>query len=100
MIVGLFVVVIIRLFNTKIMCDPDKIIIAALEEISMCLCDSTDTNVRELLSSGEAGVALELLCTQLMEFDIYISERLKEQLVLAEKAMEMSIEELQYLKTL
>jgi hypothetical protein len=99
-IVGLFVVVIIRLFNTKIMCDPDKIIIAALEEISMCLCDGTDTNVRELLSSGEAGVALELLCTQLMEFDIYISERLKEQLVLAEKAMEMSIEELQYLKTL
>ncbi|AKP92539.1 MafI family immunity protein [Achromobacter ruhlandii] len=82
------------------MCDPEKIIIAALDEISTSFVDNTEANVRELLSSGEAGVALELLCTQLVEFDICISERLKEQLVLAEKAMEMSIEELQYLKTL
>lgn len=82
------------------MCDPEKIIIAALGEISTSFVDNTEANVRELLSSGEAGVALELLCTQLVEFDICISERLKEQLVLAEKAMEMSIEELQYLKTL
>lgn len=82
------------------MCDPEKIIIAALGEISTSFVDNTEANVRELLSSGEAGVALELLCTQLVEFDICISKRLKEQLVLAEKAMEMSIEELQYLKTL
>lgn len=82
------------------MCDPEKIIIAALDEISTSFVDNTEANVRELLSSGEAGVALELLCTQLVEFDICISERLKEQLVLAEKAMEMIIEELQYLKTL
>lgn len=80
--------------------DPEKLIIASLKEISTSFVDNTEANVRELLSSGEAGVALELLCTQLVEFDICISERLKEQLVLAEKAMEMNIEELQHLKTL
>ncbi|MFY3309856.1 hypothetical protein [Achromobacter ruhlandii] len=73
------------------MCDPEKIIIAALDEISANFVDNTDANVRERLSSGETGVALGLLCTQLVEFDICISERLKEQLVLAEKAMKMSI---------
>ena len=80
------------------MCDPEKLIIAALKEISTCCVDNTEANVRELLSSGEAGVALELLCTQLVEFDVCISERLKDQLVLAEKFMGMSIEELRYLR--
>lgn len=81
------------------MCDPEKLIIAALKEISTCCVDNTEANVRELLSSGEAGVALELLCTQLVEFDVGISERLKDQLVLAGKIMGMSIEELRYLRT-
>lgn len=31
------------------------------------------TNVRDLLSAGEAGVALEVLCTQLYEFDVPVT---------------------------
>lgn len=38
-----------------------------MAELSGCFSYGTEANVRELLSSGEPGVALEVLCSQLAE---------------------------------
>lgn len=88
------------LSRDKDMRDPEKIIRAALEELSGCFDDDTEANVRELLSSGEPGVALEVLSSQLVEFDIAVSEKVKKQLVLGARTMGIEIEELQDLKVL
>ncbi|WP_412542974.1 hypothetical protein [Pseudomonas aeruginosa] len=40
-------------------------------------------NVKELLACGEPGVALEVLCSQLVEFDIAIPFKTKERLGVA-----------------
>lgn len=78
--------------------DPEKIIRAALEELSGCFSDDTEANVRELLSSGEPGVALEVLCSQLVELDIAVSVAVKEQLALGARVMGIDIEELDDLR--
>ncbi len=57
-------------------------------------------NVKELLACGEPGVALEVLYSQLVEFDIAIPFKTKERLGVAAGVMGMEIEELQYLKSL
>lgn len=44
-------------------------------------------NAWGLVDAGEPGVALELLCTQLHEFDIAISESLLVQIITAGEAM-------------
>lgn len=77
---------------------PEKIIGAVLEELSGCFSDDTEANVKGLLSSGEPGVGLEVLCSQLVEFDIPVSANVKEQLKLVARVMEMDIEELDELK--
>ncbi|MCW8363625.1 MULTISPECIES: MafI family immunity protein [Pseudomonas aeruginosa group] len=80
--------------------EPEKIIQAVLEEISGCFGDDTERNVKELLACGEPGVALEVFCSQLVEFDIAIPLEKKEQLTVAAGVMGMEIEELQDLKSL
>ncbi|MEQ6709320.1 MafI family immunity protein [Pseudomonas aeruginosa] len=80
--------------------EPEEIIQAVLEEISGCFGDDTEKNVKELLACGEPGVALEVLCSQLVEFDIAIPFKTKEWLGVAAGVMGMEIEELQYLKSL
>lgn len=82
------------LSREKNMCDPEEIIRAAMKELSGCFSDDTEANVRELLSSGETGIGLEVLCSQLVEFDIAVSVNLKEQLALGASLMKMYIEEL------
>ncbi|MOA61432.1 hypothetical protein D3C78_1865730 [compost metagenome] len=71
-----------------------------MEEISGCFEDDTEKNVKELLACGESGVALEVLCSQLVEFDIAVPFKMKEQLAIAAEIMRMEIEELQDLKVL
>lgn len=80
--------------------EPEEIIQAVLEEISGCFGDDTEKNVKELLACGEPGVALEVLCSQLVEFDIAIPFKTKERLGVAAGVMGMEIEELKYLKSL
>jgi len=80
--------------------EPEEIIKAVLEEISGCFGDDTEKNVKELLVCGEPGVALEVLCSQLVEFDIAIPFETKEQLAMVAGFMGMDIEELQDLKSL
>lgn len=80
------------------MCKPEKIIGAVLKELSGCFSDDTEANVKELISSGEPGVGLEVLCSQLVEIDIPVSANVKEQLKLVARVMEMDIEELDELK--
>lgn len=80
--------------------EPEEIIQAALEEISGCFDDDTEKNVKELLAHGEPGVALEVLCSQLVEFDIAVPFKIKEQFVVAAVSMRIEIEELQDLRIL
>ncbi|WP_301407976.1 MafI family immunity protein [Pseudomonas aeruginosa] len=80
--------------------EPEEIIQAVLEEISGCFGDDTEKNAKELLACGEPGVALEVLCSQLVEFDIAIPFKTKERLGVAAGVMGMEIDELQYLKSL
>ncbi|GLZ86016.1 hypothetical protein Pres01_20670 [Metapseudomonas resinovorans] len=80
--------------------EPEKIIQSTMEELSGCFDDDTEKNVKELVECGESGVALEVLCSQLVEFDVAIPFRVKEQLAAAAELMGMEIEELQDLRIL
>lgn len=80
--------------------DPGRIIQSTMEELAGCFDDDTEMNVKELVECGEPGVALEVLCSQLVEFDVAIPFRVKEQLAAAAELMEMEIEELQELRVL
>ncbi|QQB36364.1 MafI family immunity protein [Achromobacter deleyi] len=80
------------------MIELEKRMQAVLDEISEYLAPDTEGNVRELLVHGEAGIALELLCTQLVEFDIAIPMKIKEQLAVFAEDMGMEVSELQELK--
>ena len=80
------------------MIELEKRMQAVLDEISEYLAPDTEGNVRELLVHGEAGIALELLCTKLVEFDIAIPMKIKEQLAVFAEDMGMEVSELQELK--
>ncbi|WP_137973736.1 MafI family immunity protein [Pseudomonas sp. F(2018)] len=82
------------------MCGAEKLMRAALDEVSGCFDDDTAENVRELLSSGEPGVALEILCSQLVEFDISVSQGVKDLLAESARNMGMDIEELREIRVL
>ena len=75
--------------------ESGEIIKEALEEISGCFEGDTKKNVKELLAGGEPGIALEVLCSQLVEFDVAITLEVKEKLSIAAKMMGMEIEDLQ-----
>lgn len=73
---------------------PEKLIELALVELSEAFEDATVTNVQKLLVGGEPGVALEVLCSQLLEYDISISRGLKQRLVTAAQLMKMEVDDL------
>ncbi|UUC49765.1 MafI family immunity protein [Pseudomonas citronellolis] len=79
---------------------PEEIIKAALNEVAKYFDDDTEKNIEELLEFGEPGVALEVLCSQLVEFDISVPVTVKERLDLAARIMGMKVDELQDLKVL
>lgn len=66
------------------------LIAEVLDEVASSFPDGTGENVRELLSHGEPGVALEILCTQLAEYEIEIAPVDKSKLRLAASLMGMS----------
>lgn len=78
---------------------PAKLIELALVELSEAFEDATEANVRHLLVGGEPGVALEILCTQLLEYDISVSRGLKQRLVAAAQLMKMEVDDLGRLRT-
>lgn len=80
--------------------NTEKIIMLALEEVSGYFVDDTVRNVKELVSVGELGVALELLCCQLVEFNIKVTAGLQEQLAIGAKSMQISIDEIMDLEIL
>ncbi|MNV73061.1 hypothetical protein D3C71_1661910 [compost metagenome] len=67
-------------------------------ELAGAFADDTETSVYELLSAGEPGVALELLCSQLVEHEIPISCRLKNRLVAAANIMCLEVGEIRDLR--
>lgn len=64
-----------------------------LHEVFGLFEDDTVRNVAELLNAGEQGVALEVLCSQLVEYKIQISEESKKMLMDAASQMGVSISE-------
>jgi hypothetical protein len=61
---------------------PEAIIMAVLNEVGASFPDETVRNVGELVEHNEAGVALDILCSQIFEYGIQLSgensARLKE----------------------
>ncbi len=78
---------------------PEKLIEMAVLELAGVFADETEANVRDLLTAGEPGVALEILCSQLWEYDIPVSYEMKSLLVTAANIMNMEVEEIQMLRT-
>jgi len=78
--------------------NPEKLIEMAMLELSGVFLDDTEASVKELLAAGEPGVALETLCTQLLEYDISVSDELKNRLVAAANIMNIEVEELKMLR--
>ncbi|AZG14879.1 MafI family immunity protein [Cupriavidus pauculus] len=66
------------------------VIAEVLDEVASSFPDDTAKNVQELLSHGEPGVALEILCTQLAEYEIEVAPDSKSRLRLAAELLGMS----------
>lgn len=66
------------------------LITEVLDKVAFSFPDDTAKNVQELLNHGEPGVALEILCTQLVEYEIEIAPDDKSRLRLAAALMGMS----------
>lgn len=67
------------------------LIAEALDEVASSFPDDdTVRNIQELLNHGEPGVALETLCTQLVEYEIEVAPDVKSRLRLAADLMGMS----------
>lgn len=52
---------------------PEAIIMAVLDEIGSGFPDETVRNVGELVEHNEAGLGLEILCSQAFEYGIQLS---------------------------
>lgn len=63
------------------------LIISVLADIKEFFLDNTEQNVLDLLESNEIGIALELLCSQIIEYEINISLINKEKLLRALKLL-------------
>ncbi len=61
---------------------PEAIIMAVLDDMRASFPDETVRNVGELVEHNEAGLALDILCSQIFEYGIQLSggdsARLKE----------------------
>ena len=66
------------------------LIAGVLDEVASSFPDDTAKNVQELLNHGEPGVALEILCTQLAEYEIEVAPDGKSRLRLAAALLGMS----------
>lgn len=53
---------------------PEAIIMAVLDEVGASFPDETVRNVGELVEHNETGIALDILCSQIFEYDIQLSD--------------------------
>ncbi|SCU76054.1 hypothetical protein CNECB9_2710005 [Cupriavidus necator] len=72
----------------------EAILAAVLDEVVSAFPDDTVKNVQNLLDHGEPGIALETLCTQLVEYRLEVSPEIKSRLRAAADLMGMSITDL------
>ncbi len=73
---------------------PGTLVISVLNEIDRGFPDNTAENVRELIGSGEPGIALEVLCAQLFEYSIVVSGESKLSLKKAANLMSIPLSKL------
>lgn len=77
---------------------PDANILSVLDDIRANLPDETVKNVGELVEHNEAGLALEILCSQIFEYEIQLSVEGSARLKEAACLMGMPISQLDGLK--
>ena len=77
---------------------PDVIVISVLNEVDKRFPDNTAENVRELIVAGESGIALEVLCAQLFEYSIIVSNKNKIRLKNAANLMRIPLSRLEGLE--
>lgn len=70
---------------------PDVIIISVLNEIGPYFPDQTVKNVTELINHNETGVALEVLCNQIFEYGLDLSQLNKNSLREAARLMNIPL---------
>lgn len=78
----------------------EDLIKIALDGIPGELPNDTKKNVLELLSGGEPGVALEVLCSQLVEFEVSVSAHVRDLLVESANSMGIEVDEIKDLTVL
>ena len=74
---------------------PEAIIMAVLNEIGSSFPDKTVQNLTELIDHNEAGVALEVLCSQVFENGLVLSYIKKSNLKEAARLMNIPFPQLE-----
>lgn len=69
-------------------------IINVLRNVSGSFDDDAGSNVSELINAGEYGVALEVLCSRLLEYEMPISKANKSLLIDSAEQMNMLVAEI------
>ena len=73
---------------------PAAIIINVLNDVKERFPDGTAKNVRELVEHNEPGVALHILCSQILEFGIELPAHKKSRLITAACLMGIPLSDL------
>lgn len=73
---------------------PSTIVLGVLGEIGSRFPDETAKNVNELIEHNEVGAALDVLCTQIYEYGIKLSDRNKSELIDAAGLMHIPLSDL------
>jgi hypothetical protein len=74
---------------------PEVIIISVLSEIGSYFPDQTVKNVTELIDHNEIGIALEVLCNQIFEYGLDLSQLNKSSLKEAARLMNIPLLQLE-----
>ena len=77
-----------------------KNISSIISQTSHMLPEQNIRDAKELLEYGEWGLAIDLICTQLYEYDVVITEDLYMQIIETFKLTEIDIQEWKCLKEL
>ncbi len=74
---------------------PEPIIMAVLNEIGTSFPDRTVQNLTELIDHNEIGIALEVLCNQIFEYGLDLSQLNKYSLKEAARLMNIPLMQLE-----
>lgn len=73
---------------------PEAIIMAVLDEIGASFPDETVRNLGDLVEHNEPGVALDILCSQILEYGLELSDKNRTRLKDAARLMSIPFSQL------